>query len=250
MHISISPDVLFTVFGFPVTNTFIMSLVAIAILITLALFIARAFSGERRGVLTPFKNAVEFFIEKLYLFLETLVEDRAYARTFFPIVATIFVYILLANWMGILPGVGSIGITEVQHGEATLVPLFRSVYSDLNMTLALGAFTVILSHAFGVMAVGARHHAGKYFTVRNPLMSFVGILEAFGEVSKVVSLSFRLFGNIFAGEVLLVIVLGLLPFIAPIPFMFMELFVGLVQALIFAVLAMVSFASAVRVAEH
>lgn len=249
MHISIAPDTLFTVFGFPITNTLVTSWIIVLILIVLARIIAKAFSDER-GVLTPFRNAVEFVIEGLYNFLASLVDDREYARMFFPVVATIFIYILLANWMGIVPGVGSIGITEVHGGETSFVPIFRSVYSDLNMTLALGALTVVLSHIFGVMAVGARQHAKKYITLTNPLMAFVGALEAFGELSKVVSLSFRLFGNIFAGEVLLVIMFGLLPLIAPIPFMAMELFVGLIQALIFAVLAMVSFGAAVKVAEH
>ena len=104
------------------------------------------------------------------------------------------------------------------------------------MTLALALIAVTLSHFFGVASLGALRHAGKFFNFRNPIGFFVGILEFISEFAKIVSFSFRLFGNVFAGEVLLVIITFLVPYLAPVPFYGLEIFVGFIQALIFAVL--------------
>ncbi|MEK7158525.1 MAG: F0F1 ATP synthase subunit A, partial [Patescibacteria group bacterium] len=124
-----------------------------------------------------------------------------------------------------------------------LIPLFRSANSDLNTTLALALISVLGTHIFGIITLGFWRHIGKFVNfkllVKNPIMFAVGILEVFGEVSKIVSFSFRLFGNIFAGEVLLVVMGTLVSFVAPVPFYFLELFVGFIQALVFAILTLV-----------
>lgn len=245
MHISITPEVLFHLGPLPVTNTLLTAWIAMVVMIVIAL----VFSGMLRRVPGRFQNFIEFIIESLLDFMETVAGDRAKAKKFFAIVATIFLYILVSNWMGILPGVGSIGLSEVVQGKETFVPVLRSAYSDLNMTLSLGIFVVLLSHIFGFMVSGIRH-LGNFFTLRDFGSSFSGILEIISEFAKVISLGFRLFGNIFAGEVLLAIIGVLLPYVAPVPFLGLELFVGFIQALIFATLAMVSFATWSRAEAH
>ncbi|OGG39053.1 ATP synthase F0 subunit A [Candidatus Jorgensenbacteria bacterium GWC1_48_12] len=235
VHISLVAEKVLDVFGFPLTNTLLTSWLVVIVLIVGAYFIGRNVKAMPAGA----QNVAEFVIESFFGFMTTIAGDRKKAEKFFPIVATIFIFVLLANWAGILPGVGSIGFylpaQTGEHGEV-FVPFFRSVNSDLNMTLALALIAVTLSHFFGVASLGALRHAGKFFNFRNPIGFFVGILEFISEFAKIVSFSFRLFGNVFAGEVLLVIITFLVPYLAPVPFYGLEIFVGFIQALIFAVL--------------
>ncbi|MEX2054817.1 MAG: FoF1 ATP synthase subunit a, partial [Candidatus Andersenbacteria bacterium] len=147
---------------------------------------------------------------------------------------TFFVFILINNWLGLVPGVGSITVTT-EHGTA---PLFRGATADLNTTLALAIISVVMTHVYAIRELGLFSHLSKYFSL-NPVMLFVGLLELVAEFSKMVSFSFRLFGNIFAGEVLLVVIAYLMPVVAPLPFFGLELFVGLVQALVFTMLTLV-----------
>lgn len=246
MHISITPETIGHVLGLGITNTLLTAWVVVVLLIAIALLVSRRI----KTVPGMLQNFAEWIIEKLLDFMETVAGDRKTAERFFPFVATIFIFVLLSNWLGILPGVGSIGFFEHGVEGEVFVPLFRSVNSDLSMTLALALITVIGSHIIGFVSVGAKHHLGKFITLKSPIAFFVGALEIVSELSKVLSLSFRLFGNILAGEVLLVIIASLVPYVVPVPFLGLELFVGLIQALIFAVLAMVAMATSVKVAAH
>lgn len=233
IHISLAAEKILELFGFPITNTLLTAWLAMSILIGAGYLIGKKLRPEPAG---NFQNAAEFVVENLLGFMETIAGSRKEAEKFFPIVATVFFFILTANWIGILPGIGSIGFYE--NGGETFVPFFRSVNSDLNMTLALALIAVTLSHYFGIAALGGWRYAAKFFNFKNPINFFVGLLEFISEFAKIISFSFRLFGNIFAGEVLLVIITFLAPIIAPVPFYGLELFVGFIQALIFSVLTM------------
>jgi F-type H+-transporting ATPase subunit a len=215
----------------------------------LILIIAAAVFKKKSGRLVPsgFQNFVEAVIEGLFSFFDSVTQDRNLTRRFFPWVATIFLFVLFSNWMGILPGVGPIGIYEEHEGATMLIPFFRSAYADVNMTLALAIISVVVTQIMGIRALGFFHDAGKFFVYpfRDFIGAFVGILELVSELAKMISFSFRLFGNIFAGEVLLVVMGFLAPFIAPIPFYGLELFVGLVQALVFSILTLVFMRMAV-----
>lgn len=246
MHISIAPETVGHLLGFSITNTLFTSWVVAAALVIAAVFLRNTI----RAVPGKFQNLIEWIVEKLLDFMETVAGDRETARRFFPFVATIFIFVLFSNWSGILPGVGSVGFLGHGAEGEVFVPLFRSVYSDLSMTLALALITVIGSHIIGLVSVGAARHIGKFVSFKSPVAFFVGALEIVSEISKILSLSFRLFGNILAGEVLLVIIASLVPYMVPVPFMGLELFVGLIQALIFAVLAMVAMSTSVKVAAH
>lgn len=172
------------------------------------------------------------------------------------------------NWLGLIPGIGSIGFIESGQGEAIFVPFLRGGTADLNTTLALALFAVIGSNIFGIFIVGGWKLFNKYINLKilaeiprkikkdptviiiNPIKFFVGIIEIIGEVAKVASLSFRLFGNVFAGEVLLSSMAVIFAFVLPVPFMFLEVIVGLIQALIFAMLMLVYFTIASTEEEH
>lgn len=237
MHISLAAEKIFTLFGvFPVTNTLIMAWVAMAVLVGFSLIVRRRLASLP---VSGAQNFAEAVIENSLSFVESVVGSRKDAERFFPIVATIFFFVLLSNWLGIFPGIGSVGFREVgEHGEV-FVPLLRSANSDVNMTLALAVSSVVIVQVFGVATLGVFTYGKKYLNFSNPILFFVGLLEIISEIAKMISFSFRLFGNIFAGEVLLTVIAFLLPFIAPLPFLGLELFVGFMQALVFAMLTLV-----------
>ena len=163
---------------------------------------------------------------------------------------------------------GTIGFIEAEGAHKVFVPLFRGGTADLNTTLALALFAVITSHVMGAITVGIWDHFNKFVNIKsflaipgkikkdativlvNPIKAFVGIVEIIGEVAKVASLSFRLFGNIFAGEVLLASMMALFAYVLPLPFIFLEIIVGLIQALIFAMLTLVFMTIATSHEEH
>ena len=131
------------------------------------------------------------------------------------------------------------------------VPLFRSANSDLNTTLALALITMIAVQWYGIQKLGLLRHLSKFFVFnKGPIFFFVGLLEAIGEFARILSFSFRLFGNVFAGEVLLVIIMSLAPFFIPLPFFALELFVGLIQALVFSMLALIFLKIATEAPSH
>ena len=245
-RISITAETLFHVGPLPVTNTMLTAWVVMLGLVIVALLVSRNIK-KNPG---KFQNFIEIIIEGLINFFTTIAGSREVAIRFFPIAATIFLFVLASNWMGVLPGVGSIGYYAQEAGETEFIPLFRSVYSDINMTLALALIVVILSHLYGLFTVGIKHHLGKFIILKSPIAFFTGILEIISELSKIISLSFRLFGNIFAGEVLLIIVGSLVPYLATVPFLGLELFVGFIQAIIFATLAMLAFSTFTRAEAH
>lgn len=239
MNISLAPEVLFFWGSLPVTNTLIMTLFLSATIIGASLFF------RRRITLVP--GRAQAFVETIFEFLTGLVDDvmqdSALAKKTFPLIATIFIFVWLANLAEVIPGLGTIGFFETVHGETEILPLLRSVSADLNMTLALAMIAVVSIHAYGIRTLGVGKYLGKFlvspFQKPYGIGTFVGILELVSEFSKILSFSFRLFGNIFAGEVLLLVMLWLAPYGVPVPFLAMELFVGVIQALVFAMLTAV-----------
>jgi F-type H+-transporting ATPase subunit a len=277
-------DPLFTlpvVGEFYLTNTLVATIIGDVLLILMALAVRR---GVQSGgqVLTGIAGLVETMVEALY----NLVESTAgkWARTIFPYFATIVFLVLLANWLELIPGVDSIGIIEhaehgyavrevipgvetivedeSDHGEFALVPFVRVASTDLNFTVAIALISVVMTQVIGVRALGlgyfgkflafkgffrmwTREDLGAFDAIFPFLDIFVGILETIAEFAKILSFSFRLFGNIFAGSVLLFVIGSLLPLIQS-GFLILELFVGLIQALVFGMLTMVFMTMAVQ----
>lgn len=244
-HIEIAAERIGGVLGIPITNSLVTGWFVTGVLIALALLLSKQF----KIVPAALQNIGELFVEKFLALMENTFGSRKKAEKYLPLIATIFIFILGSNWLGIFPGVGSIGFTEIKDGVKNFVPLFRSAASDLNFTLSLAMLTVIVVNILGVVAVGMGKHFSKYFSLKNPIYFAIGILEFVSEFAKIISFSFRLFGNVFAGEVLLTISTFLVPLVAPIPFLGLEIFVGFIQALVFAMLTMV-FVSIAVVEQH
>jgi len=243
IHIpTLAPEVLFKVGSINITNTMINAWIAIAIFLILGILLRRKLK-LRPGKL---QNACEHILDLLLPYFDQVTGDRKNTIRFLPVVGTIFFFILLSNWLGLLPGTGSI---TVGHNF-----LLRPANTDLNLTLAMALVSVISSHVFGFLTVGFFTHVGKFIQIKNLLLSFtkgpiavfqaiiefgVGLLEIVSEAAKIVSLSLRLFGNIFAGEVLISVISALVVAVVPTPFMMLELLVGLIQASVFAMLTLV-----------
>ncbi len=286
---------------FPITNTMVATWIAIVVLLIITLLVRSRLSevpGRLQGLI---ELVLEFFLN-----LAEGIAGRERARRFFPLVMTIFLFIVVANWIGILPGAGTIGwIEDTKHvakhhaddegnvdkshvyinvfeGEGPvalmmpgslpkndhdrvsiedwekepqegkvagiLIPYFRGANTDINMTLAIAIVAMVAIHIWGFSALGFGH-LGKFINFKEgPIGFFVGLLEGISEIAKLVSFTFRLFGNIFAGEVLLAAMIFLIPLIGIIPFLGLELFVGLIQAFIFSMLTLV-FATAATTAH-
>ena len=246
IDISIRAEKIFSILGFPVTNTLLMGWLVVLALSSVSVIFLR----KPRLVPAGAQNVFEYALVGVLGLVEGVFGSRSKAEKYFPFVATIFLFILASNWFGILPFLGSMGIFEQGHeGQEVFVPIFRSTASDINFTLALAVISVVATQFLGIAAIGLVKHAGKYISFKGPIQFFVGILEIVSEVAKMISFSFRLFGNIFAGEVLLIIIGFLVPYVVPAPFLMLEIFVGFIQALVFAMLTLV-FISIATVEHH
>jgi F-type H+-transporting ATPase subunit a len=224
--------------SFEIRNSLIMSWLTVLFFV----FIAWKLKKTKYSLVPgKFQNFIELVVESIFNFFESVVQNTKQTKIFFGLCATILLYVAFSNWFGLLPGVGSIGFYEQHEGHTILVPLFRSAYSDVNMTMAIAIISVFMSQVIGIGQLGTFHYLGKFFVnpLKDPIGSFVGLLELVSEFAKIISFTFRLYGNVFAGEVLLAVIGFLLPFIAPLPFYGLELFVGLVQGLVFCLLTLV-----------
>jgi len=235
MEISIAAEKIGHIGSLPITNSMLLSWIVFAGLSVASLVATK----KMKMVPTGIQNFFEMIVESLYNLVADVLENEAQAKKYFPLLATIFLFVIANNWTGLIPGVGTIGFHEIKNGNQILVPLFRGGNADLNTTLALAIIAVIAVQVFGVAAIGTVKYAKKFINFSSPINFFLGILEMISEFSRLISFSFRLFGNIFAGEVLLMIIASLVPLVAPLPFYFLELFVGLIQALVFMMLTLV-----------
>ncbi len=238
--ISLKAEPIFHIGSFAITNTLLLTWGVLLLFIVIGLLL------RKKWHLIPGKLQMvfEFITEEVLNLMESVMGERSKAERYFPLVATIFLFILFSNWMGLFPFLGSIGIYEHHGGESVFVPFFRSPASDLNFTLALAIVSVVMTNILAVGSLGFFGHMKKFFNFSNPIHFFVGILEFVSEFAKVISFSFRLFGNVFAGEVLLLIVGVLAPYLIPMPFIFLEIFVGFIQSFIFSMLTVVFIATA------
>jgi F-type H+-transporting ATPase subunit a len=236
-------------FGFPITNSMVVTWV---VALGLILFV-RAATRHMNEVPSGAQNLLEWLVESLYGLLESVIGSHLVKRTFW-FFASIFIFILAANWFGLIPGVGTIGWGhQTPDGFVIDQPLLRGANADLNLTLAMALIFFVCWTVWAVQEVGVRGMAKELFGakgessgVMKPVMAVIflaaGLLEIISIIFRPVSLSFRLYGNVFAGENMLETMSRLVPglgWLLPIPFYFMELLVGLVQALVFMLLTAV-----------
>lgn len=279
LEISLAAETITHIGSFPITNSLALTWLVMALLFGISI----AASTSLKLVPSYGQSILESVIEGLYNFFESVVGHHV--KALFPLIASFFIFILVSNWIGLLPGVGTIGFfhtrtsaelvaekqlvasqetggnsgsevatgelqqgvvatektepsTENEKVEPKFTPLFRGPTADLNTTIALALIAFMAIQYFGFKTLGFKY-GSRFVNLKNPIMFFVGFLEIISDISKVISFAFRLFGNIFAGEVLLAVMAFLMPFIAPMPFLMLELFVGFIQALVFSTLTAV-----------
>ncbi|HLC44288.1 MAG: ATP synthase F0 subunit A [Candidatus Doudnabacteria bacterium RIFCSPHIGHO2_01_FULL_50_11] len=247
----LAAEPVFSILSFSITNTYINSSIAVVVFAILGLLLRVRVAEVPHGL----QNAAEAAIDFICKYFDQVTGSRARTVRFLPIVGSLFFFILLSNWLGIFPGVGSIGVTRMLHGEQEFIPIFRPAATDLNLTLAMAVAAVVFSHIAGVFAIGFFKYANKFVKLGDIwhavltrsgtkiltaiIEFFVGFIEIISEAAKMASLSLRLFGNIFAGEVLMTVIGGLIAFLVPLPFMALEILVGLIQAAVFSMLVLV-----------
>ena len=231
-HVALAPPTLFTIGAFHVTNTLLSAWLTTALV--LLLFVG----GTRKMRVIPgrLQSVLEMLIEALYGFVSGVVGER-FARAFFPILATIFIFVAFNAWIALIPVYQVVGF-KAEGSEYVTTHLLRSAGTDINMPLALAiiAFLFIEIWGFRVHKLG---YLKEFFRFGNPIQFFVGILELISHLIRLVSFTFRLFGNMLAGEIVLMMITFLLVFTAPLAFYLLELMVGGVQALVFMGLTLV-----------
>ena len=246
--------------GFQITNSLLTTWLAVLIIFAFSL----ALRMKLKKIPSKVQHIFEIILDGALSLVDQVTNNRKISEKIFPLVFTLFVFILVNNWLGLLPILGSFGFVMNEGAHSVFVPFLRSGTADINTTLALSIVFVLGANVFGIFTIGLWKTFNKYVNLKAlgsiftkvwkdpvvllvaPINFFVGFLELVGEMAKVASLSFRLFGNIFAGEVLLVSMGAIFAFVVPGPFLFLEIFIGLIQALIFALLATVYFTIAAQ----
>lgn len=247
LHIALAAEPLFYIWGIPVTGSLMLALISTAVLVALGVWVGR------RASLIPgrLQAALEAIFEYMLEYMSATLGSDKLAKRYFPLIATIFLFIFAANMINFLPGIESIGIREGGlPGEGRLVPLLRPANTDLNVTLALAMISFLVIETSGIFALGFLKYGSKFITLKSPVGFAVGVLELIGNIARLVSFSFRLFGNIFAGHVLIAVIVFFVPLILPVPLMLFEVFVGFMQAAIFALLTLVFIKLSITEAAH
>ncbi len=232
LHISIAPYHLGELWGLPITPTLISSWTVVLLVLVSAFFIGRSLK------LAPSKGqiAVEGVVMGVYGYVREVLEDDALARRYFPLIVSIFIYVTVANLFGLLPFVGALGFHDVAHDG--FIPLLYPLNTDLNAPIALAIVSFIVIEFAGIAALGFVKYFSKFVNFSSPIGFVVGLIELISEVARLVTFSFRLFGNMFAGKVLILLVLFFIPYLAPVPLVLYETFVSVIQGAVFALLTL------------
>ncbi|MCK4635423.1 MAG: F0F1 ATP synthase subunit A [Candidatus Moranbacteria bacterium] len=262
LNISLAPEILFKIGSFPVSNSFFWMVVVSISLMILILTIRYKF----KQVPGRTQAAFEILIEGGLDFVQSIIEDKDIAKKVFPLVFTLFLFIMLANLITFIPG----SAVVLESGEGK-VSLFRAVMSDYGIVIVMTLVAVITAQIVAIISFGPFGYLGKYFNfsgmkeffselfrgklkfgllAQGFLDIFLGLMDIVGEIAKIVSLSFRLFGNIFAGEVLGMVMLFLMPWFLPLPFQFLSLLTAVVQAFVFAVLTLMFISLALKIDDE
>ncbi len=249
--------------AFHITNALLTSWIAVGLIVIISILVrisVKRIPGKLQSIF-------EIILEGAYDLCDQVTGSRRTTEKVFPLVISIFFFVLFNNWIGILP-LGGLGVVVNEGTHSMFAPFVRSGTADINTTIALAVIAVIGSNLFGIVSIGAWNTFNKYVNLKAlggiftkirkgpsvllvaPITFFVGLLELVGEGAKIASLSFRLFGNVFAGEVLLASMAAIFAYVLPVPFLFLEIFVGLIQALIFSMLTLVYFTIASQDHNH
>ncbi len=243
LHISIKAEPIFSIGEFHVTNSLLSAFIVLFLTLLIGLYYYKQINSEKKG---KGFYLIHFVVSSVYKLFDSVLGDKA--PGFFAILGAFFFFILFHNWFGLVPGVGSVLLKMVEDHHEVAVPILRGGTADLNTTIMLGLVSFFLIQYNGFKYLGILGYLKKFFNFKDPISFFAGILELIGEFSKIISFAFRLFGNIFAGEVLLAVIAFLIPVLATFPFLVLEVFVGMIQALVFSMLTAVFISTAI--AKH
>ena len=240
IHISLAAETLFELGPLKVTNAVLFGVMGVVLMVWLLTYAA---GKVKRGEYNRFVGLVQWAYEGFYNQAEEIIGDKKTARSIFPVAITMFFAVIVTYWITILPGVGSISWNGT--------PMFRGLPADLNFTFALAIITIVASQVYAVKHHGFFGNIGRFFKnpIKDPIGAFEGVLEFIGEFSRLVALSFRLFGNAFAGEVLLMVVAVMAGYFAAVAlpfFLAFELFIGFIQAYVFFVLTLIFTSLAIQ----
>lgn len=233
IHISLASQTLFTVFGFNVTNAMVTGALSLVIFLGVFIYVSQMI---QRGKYNRFVGLVQWAFEGMLSQIYSVIPDQKTARRIAPLAITLFFYVLISYWMSVLPGLETISYNEV--------PILRSIAADMNFTFAIAILALIITQVYAIRAHGHIGNLKRYLRnpLKDPIGSFEGFLELIGEVSRYSALSLRLFGNCFAGEILLIIIGALTSYLSVVAlpiFMGFELFIGFIQAYVFFILTVI-----------
>jgi len=245
VHISLKSEEIFTFLGLPFTNSLILSVFVLLGSLIIFYYYSKLIHRKKKNNFYYFMN---FLLRTLYNFFKSIFEEKV--SRFFPLVGSFFFFILIHNELGLFPGVGSILISVGEKGYENMIPLLRGGTTDLNTTFALALVTVIYAQYVGIKFLGLKEYLKKFFNFSSVTAFFTGIMETISEFSRIVSYSFRLYGNIFAGEVVIVIMAFLFPILLSFPFLLFEIFIGIIQAIVFSMLSAVFYNLAMQKAHY
>ncbi|HEU4830989.1 MAG TPA: F0F1 ATP synthase subunit A [Candidatus Saccharimonadales bacterium] len=242
IHVSIAAQEVFSIGSFSVTNAMLTGLFGLAITLIIMFYVARR---VKNGKYNRFVGLFQWVFEGLLKQVDDIIPDRKLARKVAPLAITIFFFTLINYWLSVIPGLETISVNGV--------PLLRSLAADLNYTIGIALITMVTVQIYAVKHLGVFGNAGRYLRnpFKDPVGAFEGILELIGEVSRGSALALRLFGNAFAGEVLLIVIAVLTGLLstAVLPFfMAFELFIGFIQSYVFFVLTLMF--TSLAVAHH
>lgn len=229
--IGLQSEYVLSIGEFMITNTFLTSVLVTFLLVAFSIL----FYPDERMISTKIYMIVRYLMFGLLNLINTVTQDETLTQQILPLIATFFLFIVSANLLALIPGYLGAFYIKTPTGN---IPLLRSPNSDLTTTLALALFSVGAIQLFSFKTLGLSKYLRRFFNFINPIKFVLGFFELLSELVKILSFSFRLFGNIFAGEVLLLVIAFLAPYIIPVPFMIMEVFMGIIQAFIFAVLTL------------
>ena len=233
LHISLAAEPVFHIGSFAVTNAMLLGWIGTLVTLVVCFYVV---SKIRRGQYNRFVGLFQWMFEGMLAQVYDVIPDKKLARKITPLAMTIFIFVLINYWLSVLPGIGPI----TWNG----VPLFRGLTADLNFTFGLAIITIVAVQMYAIKKLGVFGNAGRYFRnpLKDPIGAFEGVLELIGEFSRGVALGLRLFGNAFAGEVLLIAIAALTGYLAGLTlpiFMAFELFIGFIQAYVFFVLTLI-----------
>lgn len=242
--ISLAPTTVFSIGEFNVTTTFILQLFVTILISTALIVVVKKWQDK--------PNKFQLFVETLVAAAVSQIAsvtqgDKKRSEKILPLVFSYFVFILVSNLLTLIPGLGAISVATSSGAQTAL---FRSVLADYSAILVMTLITVTVSQIAYILAKGLGAYLKQFIDLSNPLNFFLGIMNIIGELAKILSLSFRLFGNVFAGEVLLLVITSLIPFVVPLPFFALTLFSSVIQAYVFSILSAVFISQAMEVAEE